>query len=386
MSVVDVAHLLGRVAVASSRLGIAACRGGGSRVPRDPSGVTPEWLTQALGESGVDVEVNRVQLEEGHSGTTTRAWLAVDYRVNAESTFPSRYFLKVAPGSFGTAVFGEILGLGCNEIRFYDDLAAEVPVDVPRAYVARYERRSGLFVLALEDLAAADVVFRGFDELCELDSASSVVIELAKLHAAYWNSSRFQGDLAWLPAAGNDPAYRLGKALSELSARPALAKLAGRISEDFARRAVGLHRKRDALERAWAEPPLTLVHGDAHLGNLYFRNGRPGFFDWQIVSVRQGMRDVAHFLLGALAVADRRRWERDLIALYVDNLSQLGVVDLGFDQAWRQYRLHAFYEWFGLTVTVAGELQPKNVQAAVLERAVAAIEDLESMDLIEALA
>lgn len=387
MSALDTACLLRAAAAAGLRLGFSRLRGGDApspRVPRKVEEITAAWLAAALAEGGEPSGFSGIEHIQGHSGTTTRSWIQPGYDGDPPPGAPTRFFLKVAPHSFPTAVFGEILGLGRNEIRFYDELACEVPVDVPQAFVARYDAASGAFVLVLEDLAA-DVVFPSFEHPCTFEQFASVISELARLHAAFWGSPRFERDLAWLPRAGNDPAYRLGKAISELSTRPALAKLRGRVSNDFATRAARIHQRRDLLEKAWAKPPLTLVHGDAHLGNLYFRAGKPGFFDWQIVSARQGMRDVAHLMVGGLDVDDRRSWERDLIALYVDELRSLGVAEFSVDDAWRQYRLHAFYEWFGLTVTVAGDLQPAVVQDAVLGRAVAAIEDLQSFDAIEEL-
>ena len=51
------------------------------------------------------------------------------------------------------------------------------------------------------------------------------------------------------------------------------------------------------LTKYWRQPPLTLIHGDAHLGNVYFRDdGTAGFYDWQLVNANTPLCDVSYFL------------------------------------------------------------------------------------------
>ena len=54
---------------------------------------------------------------------------------------------------------------------------------------------------------------------------------------------------------------------------------------------------------------LPLVHGDCHSGNVYFEEGEgqaesetAGFFDFQVASAEQPMRDVTYFLFYAASV------------------------------------------------------------------------------------
>ena len=67
-----------------------------------------------------------------------------------------------------------------------------------------------------------------------------------------------------------------------------------------------MSEQRLALEALWARPPLTLIHGDAHAGNLFFDGPEVGFLDWQVVQRGQGMRDVSYFLGNSLSVQTRR--------------------------------------------------------------------------------
>ena len=59
------------------------------------------------------------------------------------------------------------------------------------------------------------------------------------------------------------------------------------------------------LTKYWRQPPLTLIHGDAHLGNVYFRDdGTAGFYDWQLVNANTPLCDVSYFLFFAVSPND----------------------------------------------------------------------------------
>ncbi len=62
--------------------------------------------------------------------------------------------------------------------------------------------------------------------------------------------------------------------------------------------------------------PHTVMHGDAHLGNVYFRDGRPGLLDWQAVRRGHPSRELAYTLVTSLTPPDRRAAERELLDQY----------------------------------------------------------------------
>jgi aminoglycoside phosphotransferase (APT) family kinase protein len=142
---------------------------------------------------------------------------------------------------------------------------------------------------------------------------------------------------------------------------------------------------RDALEDAWAQGPVTLVHGDAHAGNLYFPPGDVGFLDWQVVQCGQGMRDLTYFAVLSLPTEVRRAHERELIALYLTTLAERGIAAPTPEIAWEQYRLHAFYAWIAAVVTAAAAtLQSEEIVRAGLGRSSVALLDLDSLALLTA--
>ena len=63
--------------------------------------------------------------------------------------------------------------------------------------------------------------------------------------------------------------------------------------------------------------------------------------DWQTVGRGPAASDVAYFLGASLRRADRREHERELLALYVDELGRRGVDGLDRDRFFDQYRRHS---------------------------------------------
>ena len=75
------------------------------------------------------------------------------------------------------------------------------------------------------------------------------------------------------------------------------------------------------LTKYWRQPPLTLIHGDAHLGNVYFRDdGTAGFYDWQLVNANTPLCDVSYFLFFAVSPNDLKANEKRYLSYYKQQL------------------------------------------------------------------
>jgi Ser/Thr protein kinase RdoA (MazF antagonist) len=144
-------------------------------------------------------------------------------------------------------------------------------------------------------------------------------------------------------------------------------------------------RQRKPLEELWAGGDRTLVHGDCHIGNLFFEGKEVGFFDWQVASCAPGMRDVSYFLSNSLPSELRGAHERELITRYLEGLAAGGARAPGWNEAWRQHRLYALYTFLAAVFTAgAGErLQPRKVALAGVRRGTRAVAELETLALLE---
>ncbi len=375
---------IGRVAAAGSGLlldGIRPARSGG--LPRGPADLSPGWLGHALEPLSPGVRVARFTFLERHSGTTTRARIALDYAdLGADPNLPERFFVKFAPHGLLQQVFVICTGIGRNELAFYRQLRPGLPLRAPDVYAVASGAGDRRFVILLEDIASHETRLPRVGHPTTLAEAQSVVTELARLHAVFWQSPRFRADLAWIPSRENrrrDMSWE--RFVTGQMLRIAVKRFAGELPPEFAQVADLVVRQRDGLEALWAEGDRTLVHGDCHIGNLFFERDAVGFLDWQLIGHAPGMRDVSYFLCSSLPTPLRQREERELIALYLSVLADARVRPPDFDSAWQQHRLFAVYAWLAAAFTAAaGEgLQPYEVAMAGMRRTTDAVIDLESV-------
>jgi aminoglycoside phosphotransferase (APT) family kinase protein len=134
--------------------------------------------------------------------------------------------------------------------------------------------------------------------------------------------------------------------------------------------------------------PSVFLHSDVHIGNWYQTGGgRMGLCDWQCPSRGYWARDFAYAVSAALTPEDRRNWERDLLARYLERLAAAGGARLDFDRSFTHYRqqlTHALAMW---TITLCHSpllpsMQSEAMTLAMIERIAIAMDDLDALDSI----
>lgn len=346
-------------------------------IPLEIADLTSEFFAEAF-----EARVDTAELIDHNTGTTGRA----RFRLSGDATLPPTVFVKLAPFDERQHEFVTATGMGVAEARFYRELAQEVPVRVPRPYLAQTD--GDRYVMVLEDLepvgcrfpspADADIERRGRD----------IVEQLAALHAQYWDSPRFDDadDLGWLAERGTgtdagDSAF--------VFVQMAVNNLGAQLDAPFHQIAEFYLAHVAEIIGLWNSGSRTLVHGDPHMGNLFVdtRNGdRTGFLDWAVLGRSPGVRDIAYVLCNSIPREVRAANERDWLRYYCDNLKEAGVT-LCYDDAWQQYRLFAVYSWVAAAST-AGMLskwQPLHIGMAGTKRATEACRHLQSVELLEEL-
>lgn len=134
-----------------------------------------------------------------------------------------------------------------------------------------------------------------------------------------------------------------------------------------------------------SELPRGLLHSDVHLKNWYVAaNGEMGLNDWQCACKGNWGRDRAYCLSTALAIEDRRAWERDLLRFYLEELRAQGATAPGFDEAWVIYRQNLFSALAWWTGTLgqppeAPKMRPRESSLEFIKRMTAAIDDLDAL-------
>lgn len=269
---------VGRVtadAVVGRRLGL----------PRTVEDIDATVLSKVMG-----TPVRSVRVLGSDAGTSSRARLVL-----TGNDTPDSVFVKIGAKTAATRLMGELGRLGATEVRFYTQLAPQV-TGVPYAYGAAFDGWTGRYLLVLEDLPADECVFPDTLHPLSADQASLIVELLAELHATFWDRlpRSGRGPLGWLYTPSGDVTSLLtgslmNTSIKRLAERTAIPVENGRfIAENY--RAVAA-----LIDR----PPHTVMHGDAHPGNMYFYGGKAGLLDWQAVRRGHPTRELAYTLITA---------------------------------------------------------------------------------------
>jgi Phosphotransferase enzyme family len=316
--------------------------------------------------------VTAVSVLGGDAGTSSRARLAL-----VGKNVPESVFVKMPAEAAATRLMGELGRLGDTEVRFYRDLSPRL-TGVPKSYGSAFDSLTGRFVIVLEDLPPEQCEFPDTLHPLDGDKASLIVESLARLHGSFWGllpDNSGDGPLGWLYAASADSASLLTGPLLKTSAR----RIAERTSIP-----VETGRFIDENYRAVAQlidtPPHTVMHGDAHPGNVYFRIGEAGLLDWQAVRRGHPSRELAYTLITSMTTTERQASQRDLLDIYRKALVAAGGPDLDRDDLWNRYRQAALYAYVAPLITAGmGGMQEDGIAIEGLKRGVAALEELDTV-------
>ncbi|MDG2304367.1 MAG: aminoglycoside phosphotransferase family protein [Candidatus Binatia bacterium] len=342
--------------------------------------LTPGALTTALTGAFPGVEVAEVRVLERSTGTNSNARIGLTYRHREGA--PETLFVKLPSTGATQRELVRKSGMSERELGFYRDVARDVSLRVPGVYGTEFDRETGDFAMLLEDVVTTGCRFLSPAEKISFETARGAVEDLADLHLTHRTNDALRERTRWV-----GPQIRLreyGAGMLGL----ALEHCRAGLTDEFARIAQFYIDHHDAVQDEWDKGAWSIVHGDCHWGNLFLDGERIGFFDWGCMAYMPGMRDVGYFLCMGLSVDDRRRYERDLIQVYLDRIAAGGGPPMGMDEAWEMHRLHAAYavpasapaSIYGLLKDKV-EFDPEFV-AEFLVRSSAAIADLDAYDAL----
>ena len=309
-------------------------------IPQDGDQVTPAWLTCALraggvlGEDAAVRECRRTVIGQGVGFLSRVLRVALTYDPPIPSA-PTSVVVKLEPDTGEFRTFGDELHAFEREIRFYREVAAVVPLRLPRLYYG--EVQGAQAVLVMEDLGFATPG----DQVAGMHAGqvTATVRLIGRLQGRFWNNAALAA-LDWMPTSNHIEIDYDGK-------WPSLVEHFGD-AVGAAGLAVGERLLGGAA--AWVEAeierrPRTIVHSDLRADNLLF--GAPGtadevlVVDWQIAIRSMGAFDVARLMGGSELPSERRGHQFEILRAWHDALRESGVDDYAYEDAVRDFRLGA---------------------------------------------
>jgi hypothetical protein len=326
------------------------------------------WMSDALGLRFPGIEVTDIVIGPEISRLSTNA----RFTIECAGGVPD----GLAPTLCAKGYFSEegrkVAFLGESEARFYKEVADPSGVRTLRCVYADVHPETRHGVIITEDAVAAGFTF--LDALSEtsVDRTAASLEQLAKLHAANWDNPRLAHE-PWLD--WRLPSYTKFRGASDIQ-----ANFDGPVGVGVPEEVRDAQRLVDALQaladRDPADGHWTVLHGDAHCGNLIVDgDGQPGLVDWQVVQRGQWGIDIGYHIASSLESAERSSNERDLLAHYLGHLSRNGVDAPGWDEAWSEYRKGIAYGFFMWAVTLLVDIE---ITTALVQRLSTAVAELDS--------
>ncbi len=364
------------------------------RIPATVAGLTADWLTDALRETGTikysrvtDVE-HTVDIGAGFGFMCQLTKLGMTYD-RPEQGAPSSIIAKLPTPVESNRNIADVFRFYELESRFYEDVAGSVELRTPHCFYNARATDSSDFVLLLEDLAPARVA----DQVagCTLEQAELALRELAKFHATWWENPRLD-EFDWLWSFDNPVRSGASQQSYKMAWGPFAESFGKLVTPEVFELGKRFGDQVVALTNQLARRPVTISHGDYRLDNLFFSTAEGGeplaVIDWQIMSKGRGLFDVALFMTGTLDPDVRREKDEPFLRMYHDILVENGVNGYDFDECWHDYRVSTLFCWL-YAVIALGTMDIGNERGLQLftrnvQRSAAAVTDLNAGELLPA--
>lgn len=306
-----------------------------------PEAITAEWLSKTLAihnpafESATISTVDYQMIGTGKMGDNAR--LTIEYEDNGHHHALPRSLVAKLPAADPVAKqMSASSGAYAREVLFYQQQAQHTTMQLPKIYYSASDNKGEEFIILMEDMAPAEPGDQLRGET--IHRAEMAIDQVAKLHAAFWESDKLEGEHISKPYAGDNAAF--GGALLQ----DAWPKFLDRFGAGLEPSAIEFGDLFVGHYSQWMQGfkgPKTLVHSDFRSENILFNdhgeNASAITVDWQSIAISCGLTDVAYFLGGSLTCELRRQHEKALVARYRSALELAGI-KTSETECWQQYR------------------------------------------------
>lgn len=358
------------------------------QLPLEVEDITSEWLTAALAKSAPGIEVRKLEVVDVRNGFTTVVRVKLDINDAGKAAgIPDQLMVKGGFERFTRDFTGDYaIYPMAMEVGSYHALP-ELGLNMPKCWFAEFSQEQKQMIILMEDLTLRNVSFCHGLRPVSAAQVRDRLTSLAAFHARTWDSpdikpgGRYEnfppnGIAMFHDYMGHANFYETGE-WEWYCNEPRGAACSNSFHDlDWIIRALELGAKMSE------ELPSVLIHGDTHLGNLYFEeDGTPGFFD-SLPRREPAMVEVAYHITNALDPAVRRACDRDLVAHYREELLKNGVKAPGLDDLMYQFAEFLHYGFITFLIN-RSEWQTESFNTAHTGRYNVAMLDHGTRDLVD---
>jgi Ecdysteroid kinase-like family len=345
----------------------------GNIVVSSPNHLNVNWAKKIIDQHTMDAKVYDVDIKAIDVGTTTRVRLHVEH--NKTDTLPKQWFVKFPSLSYRARLITALPRLLHTEVRFYQEIAPTIPVSKPLVLAGQSKLGRGA-TLVLSDVTESGAIPGCPSDNLTVRQTETVIRQLATFHACFWDRVKDDPNYFWLASSVRRLEDNLGAILAGPLMKRGL-KLAGSLVPKAIYEPVMHYAKnRKKAMQFLTNNMQTLIHHDCHPGNLFWNHVQPGFLDWQMIRIGEGVSDISYLLGTALEPKARKNHEHALLKLYQHFLLQKGIVGLELKTLEQRYRAHLAYAFEAMILTLAvGGLMPLESNLELIDRTVRAVEE-----------
>ena len=349
-------------------------------IPESIDHVTTDWLSEVMLTEIKNIDSTQIGQGVGIMGEIFR--LKLDHE---DTKVPKSVVVKLPSASKENRAQGIALGMFEAEVKFYRELAQQVPVGLPDVYIAEIESGTSNFVIVMEDLQPLKMVNQS--EGVDLHQAIMAVEVLATVHSVWWDRANTE-ELLWIPDMIG-PRIAFVDGLLKQILKPfchTFGKYLPNHGQELLEAFAGNYL---AINKILAKrSPWTLAHQDFRIENMLFGEENVIVLDWQGIGRGPGSYDLAYFLGGSLDIDLRRSHEHDIVTRYYEKLLDQGVKGYSADQLWSDYQLGHLQGGLATSMVTGGSLDLSNDRgreliATMSKRHVTAALDHNAFEILE---
>lgn len=298
---------------------------------------------------------------------------------------PASVVVKL-PALDEAAVFtSTILRMYIREVRFFEELAEQSPIRVPKGYFGAVDEETSAFVVVMEDLGELRIIDQTVG--MEIDDAERCVDALAQWHARWWGRAEPVAERGSAVSLA-DPIYPAVLPMVFAEGWDKMQKEVDDIPAEIRSVAPGWSAAMPQMMLTLAQAPTTLIHGDYRADNILFdRDDNVVLLDFQLTGVGSGAYDLAYFVTQSLSPDVAAANEAALFDRYVGALVRAGVPEADTANLWEAYRLAALFCLVYPVVACRGmdldEPRQRSLIDNMFMRFTRAVDDLRLADLLD---